>query len=112
MGGQFTRIGAAMTTQQEKTFGDVRVLLPNGTADIDSKRLAPRLSTIEGARIGILDNCKEFADLVLSGVAAVLRRDYAPREVRFWRKRYLGIPAPFIAEMAAGCDAVINGVGH
>ena len=97
---------------QQQTFGNVSVLLPNGTADIAAKTLAPRLATLAGARIGILDNCKEFADLVLGGVAEVLRRDYAPREVRFWKKSYLGIPAPFIAEMAAGCDAVINGVGH
>ncbi len=96
----------------QKTIGNVSVLLPNGSADIAAKHLAPRLATLEGARIGILDNCKEFADLVLNGVAGVLRRDYKPREVRFWRKSYLGIPAPFIAEMAAGCDAVINGVGH
>jgi hypothetical protein len=99
-----------MSSQQ--TIGRVSVLLPNGVADIAAKKLAPRLSTLAGARIGILDNCKEFADLVLGGVAEVLRRDYQPREVRFWRKSYLGIPAPFIAEMAAGCDAVINGVGH
>jgi hypothetical protein len=95
-----------------QTIGNISVLLPNGTADIAAKALAPRLATLEGARIGILDNCKEFADLVLNGVADVLRRDYKPREVRFWRKRYLGIPAPFTADMAAGCDAVINGVGH
>lgn len=99
-----------MSSQQ--TIGRVSVLLPNGVADIAAKNLAPRLSTLAGARIGILDNCKEFADLVLDGVAGVLRRDYSPREVRFWKKSYLGIPAPFIAEMAAGCDAVINGVGH
>ena len=55
---------------------------------------------------------KEFADLVLSGVAAMLQREYSLRELRVWRKSYLGIPAPFTAEMAAGCDAVINGVGH
>lgn len=101
-----------MAKYPEQTIANVRVLLPNGTADIASKNLAPRLSTLKGARIGILDNCKEFADVVLSGVADVLRRDYAPREVRFWRKSYLGIPAPFVAEIAAGCDAVINGVGH
>lgn len=99
-----------MSTLQ--TIGTLGVLLPNGTADIAAKALAPRLTTLAGARIGILDNCKEFADLVLHGVADVLRRDYQPRELRFWRKRYLGIPAPFTAEMAAGCDAVINGVGH
>ena len=97
---------------KQQTIGNVSVLLPTGTADIETKTLAPRLQTLAGARIGILDNCKEFADVVLSGVAEALRRDYAPREVRFWRKSYLGIPAPFTAEMAQHCDAVINGVGH
>ena len=97
---------------QQQTFGTVSVWLPNGTADIAARVLAPRLQSLEGARIGILDNCKDFADLMLGGVAEVLRRDYKLAEVRFWRKSYLGIPAPFIAEMAASCDAVINGVGH
>ena len=101
-----------MNRHDEQRIGGLTVLLPGGTADIAPRRLAPRLSTLAGARIGILDNCKEFADLVLAGAADVLRRDYAPREVRFWKKSYLGIPAPFIAEMAHSCDAVINGVGH
>lgn len=97
---------------ERQTFGKVSVQLPNGIADIPAKALAPRLTTLRGMRIGILDNCKEFADIVLAGVAEMLQREYALREVRFWRKSYLGIPAPFTAEMAAGCDAVINGVGH
>jgi hypothetical protein len=66
---------------------------------------------VRGARIGILDNCKEFADLVLRGAAEVLEREHGA-VVRFWRKSYLGIPSPFAKEMAAECDAVINGVGH
>ena len=97
---------------EQQKFGKVSVLLPNGTADIAAKALAPRLKSLAGMRIGILDNNKEFADLVLSGVAAILQREYSLRELRVWRKSYLGIPAPFTAEMAAGCDAVINGVGH
>lgn len=97
---------------EQQKFGKVSVLLPNGTADIAAKALAPRLKSLAGMRIGILDNNKEFADLVLSGVAAMLQREYSLRELRVWRKSYLGIPAPFTAEMAAGCDAVINGVGH
>ena len=99
-----------MSSQQ--TIGRVSVLLPNGVADIAEKKLAPRLKTLAGIRIGILDNNKEFADLVLTGVAAMLQREYSLRELRVWRKSYLGIPAPFTVEMAAGCDAVINGVGH
>ena len=97
---------------EQQTFGKVSVLLPNGTADIAAKKLAPRLKSLAGMRIGIFDNNKEFADLVLTGVATMLQREYSLRELRVWRKSYLGIPAPFTAEMAAGCDAVINGVGH
>ena len=32
--------------------------------------------------------------------------------VTFWRKDYLGVASPFPREMAAQCDAVVNGVGH
>jgi len=101
-----------MTTHAKETIGGVSVHVPAGTADIQPKPLAARLKTVRGARIGILDNCKEFADLVLRGVADVLKRDHGVAEVKFWRKEYLGNPSKFAPEMAAQCDAVINGVGH
>jgi hypothetical protein len=95
-----------------ETIGGISVYLPTGAVDTKTKKLAPRLKTLEGARIGILDNCKEFADLVLRGVASVLERDYGVAHVKFWQKSYLGIPSPYAEAMAAECDAVINGVGH
>jgi hypothetical protein len=94
-----------------ETIGGVQVYLPTGDPATVAARLAPRLRDVRGARIGILDNCKEFADLVLRGVAGVLERDHGAR-VKFWRKSYLGIPSPFAGEMRGECDAVINGVGH
>lgn len=94
-----------------ETIGGVSVYVPTGEPATAAAHLAPRLDTLKGARVGILDNCKEFADVVLRGVAEVLERDYGAR-VRFWRKPYLGIPSPYAAEMAKECDAVINGVGH
>ena len=97
---------------RRETIGGLSVYVPTGLADTASRRLAPRLERLEGARIGILDNCKEFADLVLRGVAEVLKRDHGVAEVRFWQKRYLGIASPYAEEMARECDAVINGVGH
>ena len=100
-----------MTTAKE-TIGGISVYVPTGDADTQSKRLAPRLKTLRGARIGILDNCKEFADVVLRGVANVLEREYGVAEIEFWRKSYLGVPSPFAKEMANECDAIINGVGH
>jgi hypothetical protein len=94
-----------------ETIGGVTVHVPTGAVSTDEKRLAPRLKTLRGARIGILDNCKEFADVVLRGVAEVLEREHGAK-VKFWRKSYLGIPSKYAPEMAAECDAVINGVGH
>ena len=101
-----------MEIHEQKKIGDVTVCVPTGSVDTAMKKLAPRLKTIRGARIGILDNCKEFADIVLRGVAEVLKRDHGVKEVTFWRKDYLGKPAAFVNEMAAASDAVINGVGH
>ena len=101
-----------MALHAKHTIGGLTVYAPIGDVDTKSKKLAPRLKSIRGARIGILDNCKEFADIVLRGVAEVLEREHGAASVRFWRKSYLGIPSPFADEMAAQCDAVINGVGH
>lgn len=101
-----------MTTSVKKTIAGVSVYIPTGEPATAVRRLAPRLATVRGMRIGVLDNCKEFADLVLRGVALVLERDHGAGPVRFWRKSYLGIASPFAGQMAAECDAVINGVGH
>jgi len=101
-----------MKKDQCETIEGVRVYVPTGAANATPQALAPRLKSIKGARLGILDNCKEFADIVLRGVADVLRARHGANDIRFWRKAYLGIPSPFAGEMAAQCDAVINGVGH
>ena len=100
-----------MTATKEQ-IGGITVYVPTGDAQTAAGALAPRLQTLRGARIGILDNHKEFADQVLAGVVEALKRDYGVEIIRFWRKDYLGIPSPFSREMAAGCDAVVNGVGH
>ena len=101
-----------MSAHLKQTIGGVSVYVPTGVVSTGEKPLAPRLASLRGARIGILDNCKEFADVVLSGVADVLRRDYGVADVTIWRKEYLGIPSPYAEKMAGSCDAVINGVGH
>lgn len=100
-----------MPTHAKVMIGGISVYAPTGAVDTHSKTLAARLKSVRGARIGILDNCKEFADIVLRGVADVLEREHGA-QVKFWQKSYLGVPSPYAQEMAAECDAVINGVGH
>ena len=101
-----------MATHHKQTIAGVSVYVPIGAVETEAKSLAPRLKTLRGARIGILDNCKEFADVVLNGVAEALQRDHGVELVKVWQKSYLGIPSPYAQQMAAECDAVINGVGH
>src|ERR1044072_4943525 len=96
----------------KENIAGVSVYLPTGEVDTEAKSLAPRLDSLRGKRIGILDNHKEFAALVLQGVVDALERDYGVAEVKVWKKSYLGIPSPYADEMASQCDAVINGVGH
>ena len=97
---------------KKQTIAGIDIYTPTGEVDTQSKKLTARLGTLEGARIGILDNNKEFADLVLRGISKTLEREFNVAEVKLWQKSYLGIPSPYAKAMAAECDAVINGVGH
>jgi hypothetical protein len=110
-GKKFILREASMSPSQTRVISGVTVFVPTGAIETEVHALAPRLADVRGARIGVLDNHKEFAHLVLRGIAGRLERDYGA-QVTFWRKDYLGRASPYASEMAAGCDAVINGVGH
>ena len=101
----------SQTRSSLRSIGGVAVYVPTGAIETEMHVLATRLQTLRGARIGVLDNHKEFADIVLRGIAEKLQREHGA-QVTVWRKDYLGKPSPFAKEMAASCDAVINGVGH
>ena len=100
-----------MPESQTRTIAGITFYVPTGEIETPVHALAPRLRDLRGARIGVLDNHKEFADIVLRGIADKLQREYGV-QTKIWRKDYLGKPSPFAKEMAASCDAVINGVGH
>lgn len=99
------------TRAELRTIEGVTVYVPTGAVETAEHALAPRLAVLRGARIGILDNHKEFSDILLRGVANTLQREHGIT-LKVWRKEYLGKPSPYAKEMAAACDAVINGVGH
>ena len=88
------------------------VLLPTGASSTASIGPAERPKSLAGLRIGLLDNGKEFSDVVLDGLAETLRRDHGANRIKFWRKGFPAKGAPFIAEMAAETDVAVSGVGH
>ncbi len=88
------------------------VLLPTGARSTTPIGPAERPRSLSGLRIGLLDNGKEFSDVVLDALAETLRRDHGANQIEFWRKGFPAKGAPFIAEMAAEIDVAISGVGH
>lgn len=92
--------------------GMQRVLLPTGARSGGAVTPAERPRSLAGLRIGLLDNGKEFSDIVLDGLAETLARQHGARAIKFWRKGFPAKGAPFIAEMAAETDVAISGVGH
>jgi hypothetical protein len=88
------------------------VLLPTGARREASLKPAERPKSLAGLRIGLLDNGKEFSDVVLEALAETLRRDHYATDIKFWRKGFPAKGAPFIEEMAAETDVAVSGVGH
>ena len=74
---------------------------------------APRLPTVAGFRLGIIDDSKRNADVLLEELAEVLRTRYEIADVRWHRKPSASRPADpaAIRELAETCDAVVIAIG-
>ena len=74
--------------------------------------VASRLSSLRGARLGIIDNSKHNADAFLATLEQLLTRDYGVDRVERSRKASPSIPTPpeILARLAESCDALVHGV--
>lgn len=85
---------------------------PVGCNRVERHPIAPRLSTLSGKKIGLLDNTKKNADLLLKAVGEILLREFAVAEV-IYRRKVSSSPGASEAmlDALAGCDAVVNAYG-
>ncbi len=90
----------------------VRVLNPTLEELSRSEMTVPRLPSLDGRRVGLLDNSKVNVRELLDEVEEILRSRYGVAEVVRLRKSDPSRPAPepVLAQMA-GLDAVISAVG-
>lgn len=86
-----------------------RVLSPIGAAAAALKPLARRPGSLTGLRVGILDNSKPNADVLLGRVAELLVERAGASSVTVWRKPGASRPAVVIEEVVAGADVVLTG---
>jgi hypothetical protein len=75
--------------------------------------LAPRPADLKGVKIGLLENGKQNARLLLEDVASILRTRYSSGEATLLRKENFAQPASpqLVDELSAASDVVVIGVG-
>jgi hypothetical protein len=86
---------------------------PVNEAAVAESSLAPRLASLRGKRVGLLDNSKSKANNMLEAVAALLDARYGFAGIVRHRKPSASKPAApeAIDELARTCDLVVVGVG-
>ena len=92
---------------------DLGFIDPTAGGERERIPLAPRPMDLAGKVVGLLDNTKEQADIILETVGEDLRKRYGVADVVFCRKEYFSRPATaeLIDEMAKKVQVAIAAVG-
>jgi hypothetical protein len=94
--------------------GRERLLDPTGEPDrATDNTLAPRPRSLGGLTVGLLDNTKPNAAVLLSNVARELQRTHGLRASVLYTKSYFGTPAEesLIQRILHNCDFAVAGIG-
>ena len=98
-----------MPTDHART---IRLVDPAAEIETESRSIAPRLKTLEGARIALIDNTKHHADTFLHALRTLLETRYGVADVEYFRKFSASVPTPpdVMDRLSASCDALVHGV--
>ncbi len=90
----------------------ITVIHPAAEDQAVQYELAARLSTLEGKRVGLIDNRKRNSDVFLLKLQDLLRDKYGVADFQYYRKDSASIPTPpeVMADLVKTCDAVLHGV--
>lgn len=74
--------------------------------------LAPRLRSLQGITLGLIDNHKRNADIYLDEVGRLLQTQYGVAKIIKYRKDSQSMPTPagVMDDLATKCDAIIHAV--
>jgi hypothetical protein len=73
----------------------------------------PRPGSLQGKRIGLVENTKFNSDRLLQKIGDILKVEYGAAETRMWRKRNSSVPAheEIVEEVRRSCDVMVAGIG-
>ena len=94
-------------------MGTLFMLDPRVSLKLNDHSLVPRLDTLEGRVIGILDNGQANSTPMFRELAVLLEERYNPSEVLLRTKptHMQGVPKVILDELKDRCDAIITGLG-
>ena len=86
---------------------------PRGRVESAEAPLAPRPGTLDGLRLGVLDNSKWNANKLLRGAAAALGAEIGFAEVHYYVQHSFSKDADpaLIARIVTECDIVLTAIG-
>jgi hypothetical protein len=86
---------------------------PRGVVEADRLEVTPRVATVNGLRLGVLDNTKWNASRLLRKTAARLDERFGLAAVNYYRKESFSKYADpaLLTEIAADNDMVLTAIG-
>ena len=87
----------------------LRLYDPTAEPRVIASKLAPRLATLAGKRVGILDNGKANAGTLMLAVAKILQERHGAGEIVKRDKPIAGPPSPEALEALSRCDLALVG---
>jgi len=90
----------------------IELLSPAGAVARSAVPLAPRVATLAGRVIGLLDNSKSGTRPFLDRVQDLLQREHSVSRIIRYDKQAAALPAPdeMLDAASRECDVVINGI--
>ena len=94
------------------TPGRITVYDPTADERVGQDNLAPRPTTLDGRVVGLIDNTKDRAEVILRQVEDQLRSQFPEAEFRYYRKQSVSGMGPLLEQkLTDEVDAVIAAVG-
>jgi hypothetical protein len=90
----------------------LRLIDPAAELQSTHEEIAPRLDSLVGKRIALIDNTKHNADRFLREVRALLEEKYGVAGFEYFRKFSASVPTPseVVERLTTSCDALVHGV--
>ena len=91
----------------------MEILDPTTESMAQSIAYAPRPASLEGKRVGLIENTKFNSDRLLAKIGDILKAEYGAAETRMWRKHNSSVPAhqEIIEELKRTSDVMVAGIG-